>query len=48
MKYLQLLYLKWIKKGCPHICLLCQFKHICFKDITNLIEELKTFIYNEQ
>ena len=41
MKYLQLLYLKWIGRACPHICMLCQFKYICFRDINALIEELK-------
>lgn len=43
MKILQLLYLKWIERACPHICLLCQFKDICFKNLNDLIEELKIY-----
>lgn len=26
-KYLEFLYHKWIKRGCPHICAFCAFRH---------------------
>ena len=48
MKYLQLLYLKWIQHACPHICILCKFKEICFKDLNDLIENLKNYKGIEQ
>lgn len=48
IRLLYLLYLKWVEKGCPHICLLCQFKNICFKDINNLIKELEIYTTIEQ
>lgn len=28
---IKLLYKKWIKKECPHLCLLCKFKKECLK-----------------
>ena len=48
MKYLKLLWLKWIKRACPHICLLCKCKEECYNDIDTLLKELEQFAKNNQ
>ena len=43
-KILKLIYYKWIKRACPHFCILCEFKDWCLTDgIAGLMKDLKTY-----
>lgn len=35
IKRIKWLYRKWIKRECPHLCVLCKYKIPCREDLKN-------------
>lgn len=36
--FLRMLWYKWIKRGCPHVCVRCAYRPQCLNDLFNELQ----------
>ena len=47
MKFIKLMFYKWVLRTCPHLCKKCVHYNYCWKQqtIDDLIEDMKIYLF---